>query len=485
MKPSSIVRLIQNIFASGLLSPAHVSNLYRLGRAIKALPSGESRLGLVRLGLCSLTRLTLRVERVDSWNEDPQWPIAVSDAGAPLIAHFVDALEHTSGVATTVRQWSREAERAGRQLVVHYCCDEEILPGAVRFNSTGRMGLGEYDGLFMHVPNVREVTAWFDAQAFDLVHIATPGPLGLLAFALARQRGLPVCGTYHTDLPRYARLLSGDSRLEDASWAFMRWSYGQMDGIAVPSRATRQDLIEHGFDAGRIGVVGRGVDVANFHPRLRSTRLRSSWGNMHPHKLLYVGRMSKEKNLDTLVGAFLRLQRLRSDVCLVMTGEGPYREELERDLAGLPVTFTGQLHGEDLAQVYASCDLFVFPSRTDTFGVVLIEAQASGVPVVVSSDGGPSECLIPGETGAVVNEINPANLCAAIDSLLASPSAHTRMSEAAREFALRLTPAHAFRAFWHFHDPFLPHKLQEVDVVPIGSQPSVPSHMDLGRPLGA
>lgn len=186
-------------------------------------------------------------------------------------------------------------------------------------------------------------------------------------------------------------------------WKYMVWFYNQTDVVYVPSRATGEELSEKGIPQEKIKFYPRGIDIERFHPtkangffhgRLRVIRKEV--------KLLYVGRVSREKNLPELVEVFKDLAALRTAVRLVVVGEGPYLEEMKRALDGLPVTFTGFLAGEDLSQAYASSDIFLFPSTTDTFGNVVLEAQASGLPVIVTDRGGPQENLIPGRTGYVI-----------------------------------------------------------------------------------
>jgi glycosyltransferase involved in cell wall biosynthesis len=262
--------------------------------------------------------------------------------------------------------------------------------------------------------------------------------------------GVPVIGTYHTDFPSYARALTGDAELEHAARSFMHWYYGQMDAVAVPSPSTARDLAQLGLDSRALHVVGRGVDTDRFRPARRDAALRVAWGDPRKHHLLYAGRISKEKNLACLATAFRTLCQTRNDVKLIVVGDGPYREEMAAELRNCDAVFPGVLRGLDLAAAYATCDLFVFPSETDTLGVVLLEAQASGLPVIVSPHGGPKDCMVDGVTGRVVNPMDASNLAEAICDLLRDPRRLTMMGEAARQHAGRHTPAASFDAFWRF-----------------------------------
>jgi glycosyltransferase involved in cell wall biosynthesis len=156
--------------------------------------------------------------------------------------------------------------------------------------------------------------------------------------------------------------------------------------------------------------------------------------------LLYVGRVSREKGLEMLVSAFRELVDGGADISLAVIGDGPYREEMEKSLTGYPSSFTGYLAGEQLQLGYASADLFVFPSATDTFGNVVLEAQASGLPVIVSDEGGPRELMIDGETGLVFRAGSTDDLINAINTMLSDPQQIVNMGFNARQFTLDKAP---------------------------------------------
>jgi glycosyltransferase involved in cell wall biosynthesis len=165
-------------------------------------------------------------------------------------------------------------------------------------------------------------------------------------------------------------------------------------------------------------------------------------------KLLYVGRISKEKNLPLLAEVFKRLVEVAPQVQLVLVGNGPYLQELRSVLEGTPTVFSGYLEGENLATVYASCDLFVFPSTTDTLGNVILEAQASGLPVIVTDCGGPQENMRAGLTGLVAAADDAESLLEAIQSLLDSPDRRRQMARAARHTMEGRSCERAFDRTW-------------------------------------
>ena len=169
-------------------------------------------------------------------------------------------------------------------------------------------------------------------------------------------------------------------------------------------------------------------------------------------KLLYVGRLSKEKNLEILASAFRSLTQSRDDLMLVVVGDGPYRDEMQRLLLGTRSIFLGYVEGEALASVYASCDLFVFPSTTDTFGNVVLEAQASGLPVVVTDCGGPQENIVPGKTGIVVEGNDEKSLLNGIQTMLADVERLREMGIAARQYTEGRSFDKAFNQAWELYD---------------------------------
>lgn len=451
-----IPNMIHNLRAAKGWRFRDMVNWHRLVKPLRGLETEAARLDLYPLMFDLCTRFSVSYQPATDSIPTRIPPRKPSQPGQPRVALFVDAPEHLSGVAVTIGNWVQQAEARGLDLTV-LTAGQSALPGAVEFQKMGTLELHNYAGMRLHVPQVSEVMDYMEAAEFDLVHISTPGPVGMLGLLAARSLGLPLGGTYHTDFPRYSVKLSGDPSVEEGSWNFMRWFYGQMDQIACPSRATLEDLAEHGFDANKLRVVGRGVKSHLFHPAKRDQDLRDQWGP-YCHKLLYVGRVSEEKNLDCLVYSFQQLCQIRNDTQLIVVGDGPYLDTLKAKLDGFPVVFTGRQTGEDLQRIYASCDMFAFPSETDTFGVVLMEAQSSGLPVIVSGKSGTRFAMKENVTGRVVRPMTPEGLCGQLDELLSTPSLLASMRREARAHAEENTQEKAFETFWNFHrEQFHPH----------------------------
>jgi glycosyltransferase involved in cell wall biosynthesis len=228
--------------------------------------------------------------------------------------------------------------------------------------------------------------------------------------------------------------------------------YDQLDSVYVPSRATGAELVERGLSPGKIIVYPRGVDTERFHPAKRGAIFKRRFGlSGSMVNMLYSGRVSKEKSLDVLAEAYLQLLQAGVNARLVIVGDGPYREEMVRKLEGTPAFFTGYLEGEELSEAYASSDLLVFPSATDTFGNVVLEAQAAGIPAIVTDQGGPQENVRPGETGLVVRAGDRDALAEAMAALVNDEPRRREMGQAARAFMERRSFAGAFQQLWSLY----------------------------------
>jgi glycosyltransferase involved in cell wall biosynthesis len=354
------------------------------------------------------------------------------------VAIFTDNdFDKINGVTTTLTAALRHAPASLRlrvytaaTLAVETC---EYL--AVR--SFG-MPIPFYPDMRMYVPRLFEFVARARADRIDVIHLTTPGPIGLAALFVAWRLRVPIVGSFHTDLAAYATALSGSARLGSLMREYMRWPYGKCVKILAPSSHTRRLLIEAKTDPAKVDLWLRGVDASLFSSAKRSQTLRDSWHvSRRRPALLYVGRVSKEKQLLMLPAVQDRLHALGVEHRFVIAGGGPLLPDLQ---ARMPdAVFTGPLSREAVAEVFASSDLFVFPSRTDTAGNVVLEAQASGLPVVISGSGGPRENMMAGRTGTVCHLDQPDEWAATIAGLIRDESRLAGLRAAAREYALTRT----------------------------------------------
>ncbi|WP_129633622.1 glycosyltransferase family 4 protein [Candidatus Oscillochloris fontis] len=278
----------------------------------------------------------------------------------------------------------------------------------------------------------------------DIVHLAGTMALGVAGRHAARQLGVPLVGAYHTDFPAYTTHY-GLGFLRNFAYRYLRWVHNSCALTLCPSLATISDLRTHGFR--RLRLWSRGVDTERFHPRHRSHAWRTAVGATADERiLLYVGRLAPEKRIDLLAEVLPSLPNTR----LVLVGDGPARPILEQRLAGAPAHFCGYLRGEALATAYASADLFVFPSDTETFGQVIQEAMASALPVVAAQAGGAIDLVRDGTTGALFQPGNPVELRQQIMRLLEHPAQCAAMGAAGRHAAER-------RSWSHVMDELLGH----------------------------
>ena len=262
---------------------------------------------------------------------------------------------------------------------------------------------------------------------------------------------VPMLATYHTDFPAYIDRLAGDHRITNGAVAYLKWFYGQAAVVFSRSGAYRFNLLDLGVAEGKLRTIPPGVSLDTFSPIRCDDNLWDGHHITQPRWLLYCGRVSVEKNLPMLVGIFKALSRKRKDVALIVAGDGPYLEKMKQDLSGVPAHFLGVQDDSQLGSLYAGSDLFVFPSCTDTLGQAVIEAQACGLPAIVTNEGGPKETVEHNVTGLVLAGADPSAWCSAIAELLDDEPRRQRMSRAAIARAGRFSLARTFQSFWAEH----------------------------------
>jgi len=365
-------------------------------------------------------------------------------------AWFTDTLEDVNGVATTIRKMAAAGAAAGKELIVVTSRSELNIDNIPikNFRPIGEFELPEYELQKLSFPPILQMLDYIQRKKFSEIIISTPGPIGLTALLAAKMLNLQTSGIYHTDFPQYVRILTEDSFLESAAWHYMHWFYGQLDTVFVSSEQYRQSWISRGFDPEKLKIFPRGLDTELFNPARRDPAFWEKYGaaTNGEVRLLYVGRISREKDLDVLANAYRRLREEGLSVQLFVVGHGPYSQAFSETLPD--AVFTGYLTGLELATAYASADVFAFPSTTDTFGNVIIEAQASGVPVVVSDSGGPKELVNDKTNGLVTKSHDVEDFTRAIRALIVDPALRERMGDCARQSVIDLSWPNAFRKFW-------------------------------------
>ena len=339
-----------------------------------------------------------------------------------------------SGVGVTLLRLTRALQERGHEVRVYsasYALPEG-QPDRPEVHRSPSIPLFLYPDVQWAFPRLRDVVE--DVARFepDVVHVATEFALGLVGLKAARQLRLPLIASAHTDYDKYAGRYGVDWALR-LGWHYLRWFYGHAYRVLCPSRIYQEHLHSRGVT--HTGIWSRGVDPGEFHPSFRSEEYRRALG-LQPGDLLvtYIGRIAREKNLTHLVAAWEALASERGSAQLALVGRGPLEEEIrERGLPGVHVL--GLRHGAALAQAYASADLFVFPSATETFGNSLLEAMGSGLPCLAAGAGGVLEFAHHGRNAWLVQPNSSAALAHGLRRLMKDPGLRHRLAEGALETA--------------------------------------------------
>lgn len=370
------------------------------------------------------------------------------------IALFTETfLPKVDGIVTRLRHTVEQLQRLGDQVLV-------ISPDG---------GLTEYKGAKIHgvsgfpLPLYPELklalprpSVGYAVERFkpDLIHVVNPAVLGLAGLFYSKTLNIPLLASYHTHLPEYLQHY-GLGMLEGLMWELLKAGHNQARLNLCTSTAMRQALTEHGIE--RVSVWQRGVDTETFQPYLVSPEMRSRLSQGHPEEplLLYVGRLSPEKEIDRIKPVLESIPGAR----LALVGDGPHRQALEQHFAGTATHFVGYLQGRDLASAFASSDAFVFPSRTETLGLVLLEAMAAGCPVVAARSGGIPDIVQDGVNGYLFDPLDERGAIAATHRLLANAEERETLRRNARREAERWSWEAATRQLRHYYQSVIASQL--------------------------
>ncbi|MDY0360674.1 MAG: glycosyltransferase [Desulforegulaceae bacterium] len=352
------------------------------------------------------------------------------------IAYLTDTLDEINGVSKTLLKQLEISEKLNLSMEVINCSDKTGgLKNTKTFTPTGKFSLPSYEEIKLFYPPFLKILDYCYNKNFSHIHAVTPGPMGLCAIAVSKILKKPLYATYHTSFPQYVKALTNDDSLEELAWRYMVWFYNQADIVYVPSKAVEEELESKGVEKDKLVFYPRGTDTSKFSPEKKDIITDYKFNiPSNTKRLIYAGRISKEKNIDDLVKMFKKLCGKRTGIHLVIAGDGPYMETMKKELEGFPTTFTGFINTNDLASLYASSDIFIFPSTTDTFGNVVMEAQACGIPVIVTDKGGPKENLIPGKTGYIVKAHDINQFVSSALNLLDDEELLNQMKKNARKY---------------------------------------------------
>ena len=349
------------------------------------------------------------------------------------VVYFTESLlPHVDGVSRTLAQLFAFLERQGVEFRIY----APYSPGR-EISWRDRVHRIPYVPFPLHldyrlgVPFGRRVSRELREWAPDLVHLVSPTPVNARAKKWAQRQRLPVVSSFHTHFVSYFRYYRL-TPLESFGWWLMRRFYAGCQKVYVPTQRIIRELAQHGIRNTELW--SRGIDLARFSPEHRAAEIRAAAGvDEDTPIVLMVSRLVKEKDMADLVEMDRILRRREDRYRLVLVGDGPMRAELQEALPD--AYFAGYQTGPELARWYASSDVFVFPSTTETFGNVVLEAQASGLPTVVVDRGGPPDLVEPGETGYVARANDPEDLATQVERLLRDPQGRARMGAQAREAA--------------------------------------------------
>ena len=366
------------------------------------------------------------------------------------IALFTETfLPKVDGIVTRLSHTVDHLQRLGNQVLV-------ISPDG---------GLTEYKGAKIHGipgfplplypelklalprPSMRQVLETFQP---DLIHLVNPAVLGLGGLYYAKSLDVPLVASYHTHLPKYLEHY-GLGMLEGVLWELLKAVHNQAQVNLCTSTAMQEALTSHGIE--RVAVWQKGVDTELFQPSLGTLEMRSHLTQGHPESplLLYVGRLSAEKEIDRIKPVLQSIPGAR----LALVGDGPYRQELEKHFADTPTFFVGYMTGQTLAAAFASADAFVFPSRTETLGLVLLEAMAAGCPVIAANAGGIPDIVSDGVNGYLFDPQEEGGAIAATQRLLSHADERETLRQNARMEAERWGWAAATRQLQGFYQAVL------------------------------
>jgi len=351
-----------------------------------------------------------------------------------------------NGVALTVQSLAQGLAALGHSIeVVRPRQDDEGAASIAGLDHLPMPGaaLPRYPGLRFGLPAHRQLHRRWSRQRPDVLYIATEGPLGLTALGAARRLGVPASTGFHTRFDDYARFY-GFGFLTPIVYAYLRRFHNRADATIVPTAELAEFLESNRFR--NVRLLRRAVDTKLFHPSRRDEALRAEWGlRENDIAVIYIGRIAPEKNLDLAVRAFRAIQARHPGAKFVLVGDGPARKPLS--IAHPDFVFAGMRRGNDLARHYASGDLFLFPSLSETFGNVTLEALASGVPVVAYDYGAAREHMKASDVGACIAQDDADGFVAAAIALADDTPRRLRLRQSARAAVEALDPASVASSF--------------------------------------
>lgn len=357
------------------------------------------------------------------------------------IAIFTDTfLPEINGVTNTLGKLASYMEEKGIEYRIFAPVNDNIAQNhrIIRFLS---INFFLYPERRFSFPNIFLVERELKEFKPDLIHIVTEFNIGLVGLRYAEKNNIPHVSSYHTNISQYLKYFKLKI-LENVSWSYLLWFHNKSKRMYCPSNVTKKLLDEKGFE--RVEIWGRGIETEQFSPSLRDEEYRKAMKINDKVVFLYVGRVSPEKDVDIFMNVKNRLNKeFRDEIHFIMVGDGPLLEEIkEKDNDN--ITYTGSQRGEGLSKLYASSDIFFFPSSTETYGNVILEAMASGLAVIASNSGGITENLINGYNGLSCTGGIEEEFYNAAVRLLKDVNERKKLAENARDYTSRRPWSYVF-----------------------------------------
>ena len=352
------------------------------------------------------------------------------------IAYFSDTfLPQVNGVTNTLGKLDAYLEKNSVQhkfFVPEYPETYPIEdPSRVkRFKS---VSLPIYNECRLSIPLYASMSKIIDQFNPDLIHLVTSLGIGWMGLKYAREKSIPLVSSYHTNFDAYLKYYKLEY-LEDTIWSYFRWFHNFSGINFCPSTDTMKTLDDKGI--GNTRIWSRGIDADKFSPAFKNIGIRQKFNAADKIMFLYVGRVAAEKDLDILLECMNNINVLNpGKTSFIITGDGPYAGYMKKN-APADTRFTGYLKGAELAEMYASCDVFLFPSSTETFGNVVLEAMASGLPVIAADAGGVKDSITDGSDGFLCKARNAMSFTKAMDKFIKDPGLIASMGAEARRHSL-------------------------------------------------
>lgn len=347
------------------------------------------------------------------------------------IAIFTDTfLPQINGVTKTLSRMKEYMDEKGVEYKFFIPGEENYIRDNTVAFSSFRFFL--YSECKIAIPKYRKIKKELDSFNPDIIHVVTPFSIGIMGLKYSKDTNIPMVASYHTDFPKYLKYYNLEF-LENTLWYFFKWFHSHSYINFCPSVDTKEEMEKHGIN--NLELWGRGIDTIKYNPNKKNEKLREKYCSNNEALLLYVGRIAPEKELDVLMEAAKKLNRMNVKYKLVVVGDGPSKKEFE-SMTIDNVVFVGYKSGSELEAYYATADIFTFPSSSETYGNVILEAMASGLPVICPYSGGLKENIIDSYNGLIFETGSSENMAYKIIELINDNNLRYRLRENARSYTI-------------------------------------------------